>query len=376
VRGFGIGSGFGSGVASGFGSGSSSGLDSGLVPDPIPGLDPDFVLDSDFKPLFSLGKTGDASGLNQEHLPELSMFHGSGADAGNYVDISIGVADDCSAQGTASSRSLELSMETSPMLPERSPECSMIHDSGVDASTFVDASIGVEDDCSAQGERPNGELQVRFPDFPLPWEDALSVSSGGESDSRVPVAVAVAGEETINPVAMVSPPVKSLFKRGFFGPRAAASSTAVVESLPALACEVIHRDTLSVGMADLDRGPSNPVPSTTGISKSELGYFRRVKEKVAKQLSKNKELLVEDLDEGAEEPSKEVLRTLKVAFVVGMAWGGDDKKMLDLLLARERKTKGLRELKNLDCSVSPVKSQCRQGRNGSKNAITFPPKVH
>jgi hypothetical protein len=52
------------------------------------------------------------------------------------------------------------------------------------------------------------------------------------------------------------------------------------------------------------------------------------------------------------------------------------KKMLDMLSARERKTKGLRELKNLDCSVSPVKSQRRQGRNGSKYAITFPPEVH
>jgi hypothetical protein len=33
--------------------------------------------------------------------------------------------------------------------------------------------------------------------------------------------------------------------------------------------------------------------------------------------------------------------------------------MLDALTASERKAKGLRELKNLDCSVSPVKSQRR-----------------
>ena len=62
--------------------------------------------------------------------------------------------------------------------------------------------------------------------------------------------------------------------------------------------------------------------------------------------------------------------------MVGMTWGGDEKKMLDLLSARERKAKGMRELKNLDCSISLVKSQRRRGRVGLKNAITFPPEVH
>jgi hypothetical protein len=170
--------------------------------------------------------------------------------------------------------------------------------------------------------------------------------------------------------------VKSLIKRGFFGPRADASSTAVVESLPDPACELIRRGSLSAGMADLDRGVSHPVSSNSGISKSELGYFRRVKEKAAKQLIKNKELLVEDLDEGVEGYSSEVHRTMKMASVMGVTWGGEDKKMLDVLSAREKKAKGLRELKNLNCSVSPVKSQRRQGRKGSKYAISFPPEVH
>jgi hypothetical protein len=149
----------------------------------------------------------------------------------------------------------------------------------------------------------------------------------------------------------------------------------VVDSLPDPACELICRGSLSVGMADLDRGLSLPVSSYSGISKSELGYFRRVKDRVAKQLIKNKELLIEDLDEGVDDYSKEVHRMMKVASVVRMTWGGDDKKMLDLLFARERKAKGLRELKNLDCSVCPVKSQRRRGRNGSKYDITFP-QVH
>ena len=65
-----------------------------------------------------------------------------------------------------------------------------------------------------------------------------------------------------------------------------------------------------------------------------------------------------------------------MASVVGMTWGGDDKKMLNLLSTRERKVKGLRKLKNLDYCVSLVKSQHKQGRNGFKYAITFPHEVH
>jgi hypothetical protein len=116
------------------------------------------------------------------------------------------------------------------------------------------------------------------------------------------------------------------------------------------------------------------------ISKSELGYFRRVKDKVAKQLVKNKEMLAEVVidtpEEGVKEYSKEVYNSMKMASVVGMTWAGDDTKMLDMFSARERKAKGMRELKNLDCSVSLVKSQRRRGRVGSKNDISFPPEIH
>jgi hypothetical protein len=40
------------------------------------------------------------------------------------------------------------------------------------------------------------------------------------------------------------------------------------------------------------------------------------------------------------------------------------------------KVKGMRELKNLDCSISLVKGQCRRGFLGSKNAFSFSPEVH
>jgi hypothetical protein len=62
--------------------------------------------------------------------------------------------------------------------------------------------------------------------------------------------------------------------------------------------------------------------------------------------------------------SKEVHSVMNVASVVGMTWGGDDNKLLDSLSARERKDKGMRELKNLDCSMSPVKSQRVGGGGG------------
>ena len=114
------------------------------------------------------------------------------------------------------------------------------------------------------------------------------------------------------------------------------------------------------GVAVLGRSLSQPVSSNSSVSKSQLGYFQRVKEKVAKQLIKNKEMLAKVVavnpGEGVEEYSKEVHNVMSVASVVGMTWGGDDNKMLDLLSTRERKAKGMRRLKNLDCSISPVKS--------------------
>jgi hypothetical protein len=309
-------------------------LDPGSEPTKMgskPGLDPGFDLASDLKPVSCSWMPGDPSGLAT--IQELSP------------------------------RAPELSTEPSPNSPEPSTGFTLIHDSGDDAGALVVTSTGDLGDISAQGGGFRRISQVSFPDFPLPWEDVLSVSSNGESDSGASVSVDLAGEASVSAnLAVVSPPVKSLIKRGFFGPRAAAPSTVVA--------------------VDLDSSLCHPVSSISGISKSELGYFRRVKDKVAKQLNKNKELLAEAVmeipDKGAEDHSKEVQRTFKMASVMGVTWGGDDKKMLNLLSAKEseRKAKGIRELKNLDCSVSPVKSQRRRGRAGSKNVITFPPEVH
>jgi hypothetical protein len=75
---------------------------------------------------------------------------------------------------------------------------------------------------------------------------------------------------------------------------------------------------------------------------------------------------------------------MNLAFVVELSWGGKEKKLRDMLTvidepvveASALKVKGMRELKNLDCSISQVKGQCRQGFLGSKNAFSFPPVVH
>jgi hypothetical protein len=343
-------------LGSDLGQDSYMALDSGIVS----------VLKQDSEELGAV--TGSSGSLVRS--PEFSRKLGSGVEAGTVEDV-FGVVGDLSAQGEGpigelqvhSSRSPELLTEKSPMSPERSPELSLIRGLDVDDGYAVENLIGVVGDSSKQGD-VNGELLVRYPDFPFP------LKSDGESDDESDSGDLNAGE--CDSVTVDPPPVKNMIKRGFFGPRPAVSSTVVIESLPDPAGELIRRGSLSVGMTDLDRDRSHPMSSNSGIFKPELEYFRMVKQKAAKQRIKNKELLVEDLDEGVQGYSNEVHRTMKMASVMGLTWGGEDKKMLDVLADRERKAKGFRELKNLDCSISPVKSQRRQGRNGSKFANSFP----
>jgi hypothetical protein len=74
-------------------------------------------------------------------------------------------------------------------------------------------------------------------------------------------------------------------------------------------------------------------PSEDFASLSQLAYSRWVKEKVTKQLHKNKELLAKSVgvtQVGTKGYSKAVLDTMKFAPVVGMTWGGEDNKMLEM----------------------------------------------
>ena len=113
-----------------------------------------------------------------------------------------------------------------------------------------------------------------------------------------------------------------------------------------------------------------------------------MKENVAKQLHKNKKLLakvvVKTLVEGVEGYSKWVLDAINFAPVVGLSWGVEDKSfgpfsVIDkgepIIDVSAPKVKGMRELKNLECSISLVKCQRRREFFGSKNVFSFPPRV-
>jgi hypothetical protein len=233
--------------------------------------------------------------------------------------------------------------------------------------------------------------------FLLPWEDDTSDSEGEASDPRgVATVIEPVLEDLLAKDARVLPQTKSalnpspalgLIKWGFLGPRAARSAPIKAVEKPARACSNSPALPVVEGscdrVAELGRGLSHSFPTTSLVSKSQRGYAQRVKEKVAKQLNKNKELLAESLVDvpvvGEEGYSKKVLGAMNLAPVVGMTWGGDDKKLLDLFSAmdnKEPKVKGLRKLKSLDCTISPVKCQHRRGVVGSKNALSFPLEIH
>jgi hypothetical protein len=145
----------------------------------------------------------------------------------------------------------------------------------------------------------------------------------------------------------------SLIQRGFFGPRAASptSSRGSSQGKGALSSSLPEISVLSLGAAEVGLNPT--------VSKSEVVYARRVKKEISKQLFKNKEILAKvATDIPSEGFSKEVISTMNFASVVGLSWGGDDKRMLNLLSKIEKgkqelaapKVKEKRKLKNLECS--------------------------
>jgi hypothetical protein len=118
-----------------------------------------------------------------------------------------------------------------------------------------------------------------------------------------------------------------------------------------------------------DKRMLNYVGLIPPFSKSQVVYSQRVKDQVAKQLLKNKELLAGVVaDIPAEGYSKEVIHIMNFAPVVGLSWGGDDKRMLNLLSGIEKekrelaapKVKGKRELKNLECSLKNIEASGRR----------------
>jgi hypothetical protein len=127
-------------------------------------------------------------------------------------------------------------------------------------------------------------------------------------------------------------PVKGLIRRGCLGLSSASPSMLVVEEvLSSQVCSPLSTNSLSFRADELGRILSQVFPCMTeggapiysSISNSQVGYSWRVKEKVAKQLNKNKELLaevvVETLMEGVEGYSKGVLNAMNSAPVVGLS---------------------------------------------------------
>jgi hypothetical protein len=196
--------------------------------------------------------------------------------------------------------------------------------------------------------------------FALPWEvdepaspscrDKEASSSGAEGGTQTPA------------------PMRSLLRRGFLGPRIVSgrdSQTAAVVLSSSQVGESSNRTVVT-----------EPNPINSSVSLSQMWYNRRVKEKAARQLNKNKELIAEAVGVLPVGGGDRVSDALNLAPVLGLSWGGNDKKLRDIVEATVPKVKGMRELKNLDCDISPVKDKRRRGCSGSKNARSFPPEVH
>ena len=104
-----------------------------------------------------------------------------------------------------------------------------------------------------------------------------------------------------------------------------------VDNVESQVCSSVSTSSHSFGAAKLGMSLSHPFPRMSkggapiysSISKSQLGYSWRVKEKVAKQLHKNKELFTEVVAEipveGVEGYSKVVINAVNFAPLVGLS---------------------------------------------------------
>ena len=189
--------------------------------------------------------------------------------------------------------------------------------------------------------------------------------------------------------------VKGLLRRGFFGSRIASppSSTLAVEEDFSTSSQVmsspIAKSLANVSMAALPRlsGGSfsgvaelgmrfrlshhgmteSRTPIYSFVSKSQLVYSQRVKKNIGKQLNKNKKMVAEVVADtlvvGLEAYSEGVLDAMECAPTLGLTFGGDEKRLLNLFSVIEQdryrvervfvsNSKGKRELKNLKCSIN------------------------
>jgi hypothetical protein len=235
--------------------------------------------------------------------------------------------------------------------------------------------------------------------FALPWEvdEPASPSCRDKEASS-------SGDEGGTQMERPPAPMKSLLRRGFLGPRNVSPHPVVLkEVLPVIKTSDISTEdeassisgpVILPSLLEDKQGvhstativlPSSKVCASSNryevtesnpINSSVSWYNRRVKGKVAKQLNKNKELIAEAVGVLPVGGGDRVSDALNLAPVLGLSWRGEDKKLRDIIEATVPKVKGMRELKNLECDISPVKDKRRRGWSGSKNARSFPPEVH
>jgi hypothetical protein len=197
--------------------------------------------------------------------------------------------------------------------------------------------------------------------------------------SAHPMGVGVVPRKEGEPVMTAS--AKGLLRRGFLGARNDSAP------LP----EMKEVSSPEKGSKDVAEGTQ-----VCASSKKLAGYARRVKDKFAKEVHKNKDLfneVVADTSEKGEENYSEVVLDA-VKFASNMGWNcgdeGDEKSLLNIFskIEEERKptskVKGKRERKNLECSLnyearerlSSERCHRRRGCVGTKNACSDPPEVH
>jgi hypothetical protein len=146
------------------------------------------------------------------------------------------------------------------------------------------------------------------------------------------IVVMPVSEASLAKVVRSSSQALSLIRRGFFGPRPVSSSSSGVKEAS------LSSKGKDSSLLEMSSKQDNPP-----VSKSLLVYSRRVKDEVAKQLLKNKDMLAEVVaDIPVEGYPKEVIDMMNFAPVVG--------------LPSIPKVKGKRELKNLEC---PWNSEAR-----------------
>jgi hypothetical protein len=329
--------------------------------------------------------------ISPESSPELLLTDGSGVDDGTVVETLTGIVGDSSAQredsnGEPPAVGLELSLvpvdasfigpsavvgyasvaEPTPLavIPagDGSSQRSGPGFSVPSAEEFLEflpagsLSKDWQDFFSSlhSDRRVMSESELIKEAFALPWEvdEPASPSCRDEEASS-------SGVEGGTQMVRSPAPMKSLLRRGFLGPRIGSPHPVVLkEVLPVFKTSDISTEDEASSISGLvifpslledKRGvhsiatfvlPSSQVCESSNrtvvtkpnpINSSVSWYNRRVKGKVAKQLNKNKELIAEAVGVLPVGGGDRVSDALNLAPVLGLSWGGEDKKLRDII---------------------------------------------